>query len=335
MDNIETRGVAVVSGGSAGVGRAVVRRLAREGFDVAVLARGRAGVEAAAADVRTLGRNALAVVVDVSDADQVDAAAARIETELGPIEVWVNAAFVGSIAFSWDLTDKELRRITEVTYFGAVHGMQAALRVMRPRDRGAIVNVSSSLAHRGIPLQSAYCGAKHAIKGYSDSLTAELIHERSAVTLSMVVIPGINTPQFDWVLDKMGRGHPQPVAPIYAPEVAADAVVRTAIAPRRTVWVGVPTPLAVLGDRLAPSFVDWYLGRYGVDSQIDDDKPATGRSNLFDPLDDDVDAGASGAFEDQSRNFDPVSMVSETVGRVADTAVRVGLLGLSRLMDAR
>lgn len=326
--------VAVVTGGSAGIGRAVVRELARRGFDVAVIARGAAGVAGAVADVEAAGRRGLGLRVDVADAEGVDRAADRVEKDLGPIDVWVNAAFVGSLAFSWDLRDEEVRRITEVTYLGAVHGMQAALRHMRSRDRGAIVNVSSSLAHHGIPLQSAYCGAKHAIKGYTDSLQAELAHERSAVTLSMVVIPGVNTPQFDWVVQRVGRGHPQPVAPIFAPEVAARAIVRTALAPRRTVWVGTPTPLAVLGDRIAPAFVDWYLGRAGVGSQVSDDRAPTGVDNLFAPRDDDEDAGAHGAFDDQSRGWDPVSLLSATVGRTAGRAFGLGLRGLTAVLDA-
>ena len=326
--------VAVVTGGSAGVGRAVVRELAAQGFDVAVLARGRAGLAGAVADVEQAGRRAIGVRTDVSDAAQVAAAADRAESELGPVAVWVNAAFVGSLAFSWDLTDAEVRRITEVTYLGAVHGMQSALRLMRPRDRGTIVNVSSSLAHRGIPLQSAYCGAKHAIKGYTDSLTAELLHERSAVRVSMVVIPGVNTPQFDWVVQKVGGGHPQPVAPIFAPEVAARAVVRAATAPRRTTWVGTPTPAAILGNRLAPAVVDWYLGRYGVGSQTDPDQPATGVDNLFAPQDDDVDHGASGAFDDRSRTYDPVSWLSDHVGRQVGRLTRLGLRGLTAVLDA-
>ncbi len=327
-------GVAVVTGGSAGVGRAVVRELATHGYDVAVLARGRAGIDGAVADVESTGRQALGLRVDVSDAEQVDAAASRIESELGPIDIWVNAAFVGSLAFSWDLRADEVRRITEVTYLGAVHGMQAALRHMRDRDRGSIVNVSSSLAHRGIPLQSAYCGAKHAIKGYTDSVNAELAHEGSQVTVSMIVIPGVNTPQFDWVLDRMNSGHPQPVAPIFSPEVAARAVVRTAMAPRRTVWVGSPTPLAILGNRLAPSFLDWYLGRYGVASQTAADKPATGVDNLFAPLDDDVDHGAHGAFDDQSRDSDPVSWLSDHIGRGVGRVAGLGLRGLTAVLGA-
>ena len=221
-----------------------------------------------------------------------------------------------------------------MTYLGAVHGMQSALRRMRPRDAGSIVNVSSSLAHRGIPLQSAYCGAKHAIKGYTDSVNAELVHDESAVTVSMVVIPGINTPQFDWVLDRVGGGHPQPVAPIYTPEVAARAVVRTALAPRRTVWVGSPTPLAILGNRLAPAFLDWYLGRYGVSGQTDDDQEATGVDNLFAPLDDDEDHGASGAFDDQAKDHDPVSWLSDQVGRRVGGVARLGLRGLTAVLDA-
>src|SRR4051812_24487400 len=207
--------IAVVTGGTAGIGRATVRELARHGYDVAVLARGEDGLRATVGEVEAAGRRGLAVPTDVADADAVEAAAARVVDELGPIDVWVNNAFAGSIAFFEDLTPDEYRRITEVTYLGQVNGTRAALRRMRERNRGVIINVSSALAYQGIPLQSAYCGAKHAIVGFTQSLRIELMHRGSHVAVSLVALPGVNTPQFDWVLRRGIRHHPQPVPPIY------------------------------------------------------------------------------------------------------------------------
>ncbi|WP_304050727.1 SDR family oxidoreductase, partial [Jatrophihabitans endophyticus] len=218
--------MAVVAGGSAGVGRAIVRELARNGYSVAVLARGAAGVEGAVRDVEAEGGRALGLTVDVSDATAVDDAASRIEDELGPIDVWVNNAFVGALRYSWDQPLEDVHRITEVTYYGQVYGTQAALARMRPRDRGSIVNISSSLAHRGIPLQSAYCAAKHAVKGYTESVRVELAGTGSQVAVSLVTLPGVNTPQFDWNdNDFADEGRPMPVPPIYQPEVVARTVV--------------------------------------------------------------------------------------------------------------
>jgi NAD(P)-dependent dehydrogenase (short-subunit alcohol dehydrogenase family) len=301
--------IAVVTGGSAGVGRATVRELAAHGYDVAVLARGEAGVAAAVAEVEAAGRRGLALVADVADTAAVEAAADRAEDELGPVSVWVNSAFVGSLAWFWDTTPEEHERITEVTYRGQVNGTRAALRLMRPRDRGAVVNVSSSLAHRSIPLQSAYCGAKHAVKGFTESVVTELRASGSAVTVVLVTLPGVNTPQFGWNLNKMA-GHPQPVPPIVQPEVCARAIRSSAENGRRNQWVGIATVYTVLGNRLAPSFLDWYLGRTGVDSQqVDTDAERRG-SNLFEPRDADQDAGARGIFSDKAARHDPVLLLS-------------------------
>jgi NAD(P)-dependent dehydrogenase (short-subunit alcohol dehydrogenase family) len=211
----DPRKIAVVTGGTAGVGRATIRELARRGYDVAVLARGEDGLAATAAEIRAAGRRALTVPTDVADHDQVDAAAGRVENELGPIDVWVNNAFTGSIAFFGDITPKEFERITAVTYLGQVNGTRAALVRMRPRNRGTVVQVTSALAYQGIPLQSAYCGAKHAIVGFSQSVRIELRNQGSAVTISQVALPGLNTPQFDWELRRGIHHHPQPVAPIF------------------------------------------------------------------------------------------------------------------------
>jgi NAD(P)-dependent dehydrogenase (short-subunit alcohol dehydrogenase family) len=332
-DGVQTRGVAVVTGGSAGVGRATVRQLAEAGYDVAVIARGRAGVEAAAEEVRAAGRQALALQVDVADAEAVDKAAERIEVDLGPIEVWVNNAFVGALDYTWDQDPEKFRRITEVTYYGQVHGMLAALRYMRPRDRGSIVNISSSLAHRAIPLQGAYCGAKHAIKGYTESLRVELQATGSKVTVSMVTLPAVNTPQFDWNDDQLGQGHPMPVPPIYQPEVIAKAVVDVARRPRHDVWVGTPAVLSVLGSRLAPAIVDWRLARTGVSSQTTDAELARYGSNLFEAKDDEHDRGARGGFSDQARTIDPVSAIGAVVGRTVGRTVGFGLRTVSAVLD--
>ncbi|WP_139982615.1 SDR family oxidoreductase [Nocardioides litoris] len=339
-------GVAVVTGGTAGIGRATVRELAGAGYDVAVLARGAAGLEATRAEVVALGRRCLAIRCDVSDREAIDAAAERVEDELGPVEVWVNNAFVGALARFWDTTPEEFERITAVTYYGQVNGLRAALRHMRPRDRGSIVNVSSALAHRAIPLQSAYCGAKHAIKGVTESVVTELRAEGSHVTVDLVTLPGVNTPQFGWNLNKM-PGHPMPVPPLVQPEVCARMVRYAAEHPRRNSWVGLGTVQTVLGGRVAPWFLDRYLARNGIESQQTDrpTHPDAG-SNLFAPLDDTEDRGAHGSFDDQSSDQDPVSAlartvdtgaraVAGTVGVGASAATRVLRSGARRLRVAR
>ena len=301
--------VAVVTGGTAGVGRAVVRELAGAGYDVAVLARGEAGLRGAVADVQAAGQRGLAVPTDVADDEAVERAAEQVESELGEIYAWVNVAFSGSLAFFWDTSADEYRRMTEVTYFGQVHGTRAALRRMRPRDRGVIVNVGSAMAYRSIPLQSAYCGAKHAVKGFTESVITELAHEKSHVKVCMVQLPGLNTPQFSWNLNKMPK-HPQPVPPIFQPELPARAVRFLVEHPRRNMWVGVSTAYTILGERLAPKFLDLYLGRTGVTSQqTGDDLPRRG-SNVFDPSDRDEDAGAHGPFDGQAHGRDPVLWLS-------------------------
>ena len=315
------RPVVVVTGGTAGIGRATVREFASAGYDVAVLARGQAGLDGAVADVEELGGAGLGLSVDVSDIDAVESATDRIEAELGEIDVWVNNAFVGSLAYFWDTSPDEFERMTDVTYYGQVNGTRAALRVMRARDRGAIVNVSSSLAHRAIPLQSAYCGAKHAVKGFTESVRVELRATGSAVTIGLVTLPGVNTTQFNWNLTRM-PDHPQPVAPILEPEVVAASILSAAQHPRRNVWVGVATAYTVLGNRVAPWFMDRYLARTGIDGQqTGDDAPRWG-SNLDEPQDADVDRGARGPFSEKSGTFDPVSLVSR---RAAALKSRMGL----------
>ncbi len=325
MSTAVDRGVAVVTGGTGGIGRATVRELAERGYDVAVLARGQAGLDGALADIEAAGRRGLTVPTDVAEHTQVEAATDHVEAELGPITVWVNCAFVGSLALFWDTSPEEYRRMTEVTYFGQVNGTRAALRVMRPRNAGRIVNVSSAMAYRAIPLQSAYCGAKHAIKGFTESVITELLHERSQVTIGLVTLPGVNTTQFNWNLSRVPK-HPMPVPPIYQPEVCARQIAFAAETTRRNYWVGVPTVYTVLGNRVAPAFADWYLGRTGVSSQqTDRDAPRWG-SNVFGARDDDVDRGAHGPFGAAAHDWDPVSAVSRY--RVAASAAALaGALG--------
>lgn len=327
------RNIAVVTGGTAGVGRAAVRRFAKAGYDVAILARGRAGLDGAAEDVRAAGGRALTVTTDVADADAVDAAVSRIESELGEIDVWVNCAFAGALAYFWDTSPEEYRRMTDVTYYGQVNGTRAALSVMRPRDRGVIINVSSTLADRSIPLQAAYCGAKHAVKGFTESLFAELASEGSSVSMGLVTLPGLNTPQFGWNLNRFAR-HPMPNPPVYQPEVAAEAIVRMAEHPRRNVWVGIPTALTVLANRLLPWGLDWYLARTGIESQQSDAAP-TNQSNLYAAQDDLTDEGARGVFSDIAHDWDPVSLLSATVGRAAETAVTSSLATIGTILDLR
>jgi len=298
------RKIAVVTGGTAGAGRATVRELASRGYDVAILARGAAGLEAAAGEVRAAGGRALPVAADVADQEAVRQAASRVEAELGAIDVWVNAAFSGSLAFSWDTSMDEWRRMTDVTYYGQVHGTLAALERMRPRNRGVIINVGSAMAYRSIPLQAPYCAAKHAVKGFSEAVMCELAHEKSDVRLCMVQLPGLNTPQFNWNLNKLAQ-HPMPVPPIFQPELPARAIAFLAEHPRRNMWVGLSTAMVILGERLAPKLLDLYLGRSGVKSQqTGRDAPRLG-PNLFEPRDGGADQGARGAFSDQAHILDP------------------------------
>ena len=328
------RGVVVVTGGSAGVGRATVRELARQGWDVAVLARGRAGVEAAAKDVENAGRRGLAIEVDVADLDALEQAAQRVEAELGTIDAWVNVAFVGALKFFWDTDPDTYRQITDATYFGQVHGMRVALARMRPRNSGVIVNVGSALAFRGIPLQSAYCGAKHAVKGATESVITELKHERSRIKVCMVQLPGLNTTQFNWN-DNGFDQHPQPVAPIFQPETAGRAIAYLVAHPRRNMWVGISTAYTVLGNRVAPWFLDWYLGKTGVSGQLSKtDGPRYG-SNVFRPRDDEQDRGAHGMFDTKAHAHDPWSAASMhrtpiAIGLAAAAAAAGALWGARR-----
>lgn len=289
-------GVAVVTGASAGVGRATAIELARQGYDVGLLARGRAGLRGAAADVEELGRRAVMVPTDVADAKAVEDAADRVERDLGPIDVWVNNAMTTVYGRALDVSADEFERTTAVTYLGTVHGTLAALARMRPRGSGRIVNVGSSLAFVGIPLQAAYCAAKFACRGFTESVRAELLAEGSPITLSMVHLPAVDTPQFDWCESKMDRPS-RPVAPIYRPEQAAAAIVAAAQDGRRADVLGAWNRAIVSLTALAPGVVAHFAAATGVDSQ-QEDEPRTGPrpSNLYEPEDELEDAGASGRF---------------------------------------
>lgn len=295
------RPVAVITGASAGVGRATVRAFADAGYDIGLLARGENGLAAAAKEVDAAGGRALALPADVADSGAVDAAAQAVEDELGPIDVWVNDAFTSVFAPFDEISPAEFQRVTEVTYLGFVNGTRSALIRMKPRNRGVIVEVGSALAYRGIPLQSAYCGAKHAIQGFTESVRTELLHEQCGVRLSMVQLPALNTPQFSWVLSRL-PGHPQPVPPIYQPELAARAVLWAAEHPhRREWWVGASTAATLVANSVVPGVLDWYLGRTGYNSQQTSDPARADRpANLWEPVDADQDYGCHGAFDARS-----------------------------------
>ncbi len=313
--------VVVVTGASGGIGRAVAHAFSQSGTSVALLARGRVGLEGAARDVSSAGGTALVLPVDVADSEQVESAAERVEAELGPIDVWVNVAFTSVFSHFSEIAPEEFKRVTEVSYLGYVYGTMAALRRMRPRDRGTIVQVGSALAYRGIPLQSAYCGAKHAIQGFHESMRCELLHERSNVHVTMVQMPAVNTPQFSWVLSRLPR-QAQPVPPIYQPEVAASAVVYAAAHPRRReYWVGSSTMATLAANAVAPGLLDRYLAKTGFSSQqAKQPRPADQPVNLWEPADDDTDYGAHGIFDDRARGRSRQMWASQHHGLVGSMA---------------
>jgi NAD(P)-dependent dehydrogenase (short-subunit alcohol dehydrogenase family) len=309
--------VVVVSGASGGIGRAVARRFGARGDRVALFARGEEGLAAAAEDVQAAGGEALPLVVDVADPDAAERAAAEVEEKFGPVDVWVNNAFVGALAPVPDLSAEEFRRITEVTYLGYVYGTMTALRRMLPRDRGTIVHIGSALAYRGIPLQSAYCGAKHAIKGFHESVRCELLHTKANVHTTMVQLPAVNTPQFSWMRSTMPR-KPQPVPPIYQPEIAAEAVLYAAEHPRRReYWVGGSTVGTIIGNRVAPGLLDRYLARTGFGAQQTDETSGSGAGNLWRPGDTGTDPGAHGRFDEQAHAGSAQLWASRHRGRLA------------------
>jgi NAD(P)-dependent dehydrogenase (short-subunit alcohol dehydrogenase family) len=295
----EARQVVVITGASAGLGRAIARAFARRGAAIGLIARGRERLEQAAAEVELLGGRALMLPGDVSDAEFVQTAAATVEETFGPIDLWVNNAMVSVFSPVASMRADEYRRVTEVTYLGVVHGTLAALRRMRPRDRGVILQVGSALAYRSIPLQSAYCAAKHAVQGFTESLRSELYHERSGVRVCMVQMPALNTPQFDWVKSRLPH-RAQPVPPVFQPEVGAAAVVYAASHPRQEMYVGFPAVKAILGNRLAPRVLDRYLAHTGFDAQQTDEPEDPARpDNLWAPAP--GSQAAHGRFDRRSR----------------------------------
>jgi NAD(P)-dependent dehydrogenase (short-subunit alcohol dehydrogenase family) len=328
MSNVsDSSRVVVVTGASGGIGRATAQLFAARGDTVALLARGARGLDGARLDVEAVGARAATYVVDTADAKAVDKVADQIEEELGEIDVWVNVAFTSVFARFVDIEPEEFERVTQVTYLGFVNGTRSALRRMLPRDRGTIVQVGSTLAYRGIPLQSAYCGAKHATQGFHESLRTELLHEGSNVRVTMVQMPAVNTPQFSWVLSRLPR-QAQPVPPIYQPEVAARAVVYAADHPRRReYWVGETTMATLLANAVAPGLLDRYLARTGYDAQqTEQPKPPDQPANLWDPADGDDghDYGAHGRFDQKAYAHSPQAWASQHHGTVA--AVGVGLV---------
>jgi NAD(P)-dependent dehydrogenase (short-subunit alcohol dehydrogenase family) len=321
--------VVVVTGASAGLGRAIAGAFAERGAAVGLLARGRARLLDAEREIRDRGGRALAVPADVADAAAVTAAAGRIEGELGPVDVWVNNAMVSVFSPVREMEAAEYRRVTEVTYLGYVHGTLAALRHMLPRDRGTIVQVSSALAFRAIPLQSAYCAAKHAIKGFTESLRTELLHDGSGVRVTMVHMPALNTPQFEWVKSRLPN-RAQPVPPIFQPEVGARAVVYAALHPeRRELSVGLSTMKAIWGNRIAPRLLDRYLGRTGYRAQqTDEPEPPARADNLWEPGQ--GDHGAHGRFDRRARGHSVQAWLAEHRG-----VVLLAGAGVAGLLAAR
>ena len=317
----------VVTGASAGVGRAVVRRLAeryRSRLRIGLLARGRDGLEAAMHEVEELGGKAAFCVTDVADYAQVETAAAFVEKEFGPIDVWINNAMVSMYAPFWEISAEEYKHITEVTYLGQVYGTMAALKRMRPRDHGTIVQVGSALAQRSIPLQSAYCGAKHAIAGFTESIRSELIHEKSSVQITIVHLPGVNTTQFEWTKNRMPH-EPRPTGPIYQPEVAAEGIVFAAEHPeRKKVIVGMPALQAIVGEKFIPGTLDHYLAHAAWEgSQLPQPKDPNKPDNFWQPIA--GDRGSHGPFDAQSRNRSAQLWATEHRTGLFATLLGIGL----------
>src|SRR5690349_6734226 len=329
--------VVVVTGASGGIGRAVASAFGARGARVAMLARGETGLAGAARDVRVAGGSPLPIPADVADQAQVFAAADRVEDELGPIDVWVNVAFTSVFAPFEKIHPDEYRRVTDVSYLGYVYGTMAALQKMKPRDRGTVVQVGSALAYRGIPLQTAYCGAKHAIQGFHEALRCELLHEKSNVHVTMVQMPAVNTPQFSWVLSRLPH-HAQPVPPIFQPEVAARGVLYAADHPgRREYWVGGSTALTLAVNAIAPGLLDRYLGKTGFSSQQTQQKqPPDAPANLWEPADgpDGKDFGTHGVFDERATNTAPQLWASHHHGLLAAAAGGV-LAGATALLLGR
>jgi NAD(P)-dependent dehydrogenase (short-subunit alcohol dehydrogenase family) len=315
----------VITGASAGVGRATARLFAERGADVALIARGAEGLAEAKREAEERGARAIALQIDVSDAEALDAAASEIEASLGPIDIWVNNAMVTVMSPVPLMSPGDYRRVTDVTYLGAVYGTLAALRRMRPRNHGTIVQVGSALAYRAIPLQSAYCAAKFALRGFTDSLRSELQHDRSKVHVTMVQLPALNTPQFDWSKIRFFR-NPQPVPPIFQPEVAAEAIHYAAHSDRREVWVGGRNAVLIALNKLFPAAGDWYLAKKGYRAQFTDEYASPNRAhNLYQPLP--GDRGAHGRFDAAAHRFSLELWMSEHRSLVAVAALGAAAIG--------
>lgn len=332
MSSENEREVVVVTGASAGVGRATAREFGKHGARVALLARNEEALEGARKEIEAAGGAALSIPTDVSDPEQVEAAAERVERELGPIDVWVNDAIAVIFSPFKDIELDDFKRSTEVCYLGTVYGTKAALKRMLSRDRGTIVQVGSALSYRAIPLQSAYCGAKHAIRGFTDSVRTELLHDGSGVHITMVQLPAVNTPQFNLSRTNLPK-HPQPVPPIYQPEVPARAIYWAAHQERREVWVGLSSLIVITGNKLLPGLGDWYLAKTGYGSQqtdrpVDENRP----DNLYDPVP--GDHGAHGNFDKKSHEKSPQLWATEHLGLLA-LAGGAGLLAAAALIGRR
>ncbi len=325
MNQTQRAEVVVITGSSGGVGRAVAQAFGKRGASVCLVARGEAGLEGAKHDVERLGGRAIIVAGDSADPQTHERAARQAETAFGPIDIWVNVAFTTVFSPFTEIEPDEYKRVTEVTYLGYVYGTQAALRRMLPRNRGKIVQVGSALAYRGIPLQTAYCGAKHAIQGFTEALRAELIHNQKNVQLTMVQLPAVNTPQFTWGRNKMPR-KAQPVPPIYQPEVIAEAIYWAAHHKKRQLYIGGSTVVVIMGNKFLAKFGDWYLGKTGYDSQMrKEPRNPNQPDNLFEPADTTKDYGSHGEFDQRSTTRSYTLWAAEHKGIVTTTLV--GLAG--------
>jgi NADP-dependent 3-hydroxy acid dehydrogenase YdfG len=325
--------VVVITGASAGVGRATARAFAARGARIGLVARNAEALEAARKEVESRGCKATVAVADVSDADAVERAAQSIEEAFGPIDVWINNAMTSVLGPIKDITADEFRRVTEVTYLGVVNGTLAALRRMLPRDHGVIIQVGSTLAYRGIPLQAPYCAAKHAVQGFHDSLRSELMHDGSSVEVCMVNLPAVNTPQFRWIRSHMPR-KAKPFGTIFEPEVAARAIVWASEHPRRELNVGWGTTQAIVANALAPGLLDRYLGHIGFDGQQDEEAEEPGRpDNLYDYVR--GDAGAHGVFGDQAKTVSPQLLANTHRGAIGAAVAVIAVAGMIRLFSRK
>jgi len=322
--------VVVITGASAGVGRAIAHRFARAGWRIGLIARDAEALEEVRQEIDELGGSAIVAAADVADPEAVFAAADQIENALGSIDVWINDAMVTVFAPVWQMTPEEFRRVTEVTYLGQVHGTMAALRHMRPLNRGKIIQIGSALAYRGIPLQSAYCGAKHAIRGFTNALRTELIHERSAIQLTIMELPAVNTPQFDWARTRMPH-QPRPVAPVVEPEVIADTVFDAAEHPKREYWIGLSTLKVILGNMVLPAFLDRYLAKVAFAGQQTARPVSADREdNLLNPVH--SLHRTRGRFGKEAQ--DQALVLSGSVGRVAPVMIGAILLFATGMLAA-